>query len=65
MTKTEFEAVKKIIDWFEAQAKRDDIQAKNCRFNTLTAAYMADTKNYRKMASDLRKVAVITQQAGD
>jgi hypothetical protein len=45
----------KVADWFESQAKRNDESIKTCRFETLTVAYIADAKNYRAMAKDLRK----------
>ncbi len=46
--------IRKVIQWFENQAVRDDEKAKTCRFETLNRAYIADAKNYRKMAKDLR-----------
>ncbi len=61
MNKQEYDAVYKVINWFEAQAKRDEIQAKNnTRFPSLNKAYIADAKNYRAMAKDLKDVAIWT-----
>jgi len=43
-----------VIDWLEKQAAIDEASAKTCNFETLTKAYLADAKNYRAMAKDLR-----------
>jgi hypothetical protein len=48
-------ALDKIATWFERQAARDEAQAKNTRFGTLSEAYAADAKNYRAMAKHARE----------
>jgi len=55
MEKTLREASEKVMNWFYAQAKRDDESAKDCRFLTLKDAYIADSKNFRAMANDLKR----------
>ena len=58
MNKTEYDAVVKVIDWFEKQAIKHDKDAAACdRFQSLKQAYIFDAKNFRAMANDLRKVA--------
>ena len=59
MTKVEYDTVMKVVTWFEEMVDRDDAEAKSCRFGTLTRAYISDAKNYRHMANDLRKVAIL------
>lgn len=51
-----YDFVEKVCDWFEAQAKRCDQNAKSCRFITLKEAYEADAANYRAMAKQGREV---------
>ena len=61
MNKQEYDAVYKVIDWFEAQAIRSTNQANNNdRFLSLKQACIADAKNYRAMAKDLKDVAILT-----
>lgn len=44
----------KTATWFEANAARNESQGNACRFDTLRDAYLADAKNYRIMARELR-----------
>jgi hypothetical protein len=46
--------LKQLADWFENSAARSDKEEKICRFETLKSAYLADAKNYRAMAKDIR-----------
>ncbi len=48
------EKLRKIIKWLEAQAKRDEDAAGIGRFDTVNEARLADAKNYRAMAADLK-----------
>lgn len=55
-TKGKDEAIQKVADWFDKQAGIDERKAKIERFITLKEAYIADAKNYRAMAADLKSV---------
>lgn len=46
----------KIATWLEANAKRNEESAKTCNFESLKQAYIADAKNYRATAKDIRKL---------
>lgn len=41
--------------WLKAQATRDEAQARDTRFITISEAATKDAKNLRAMASDLSK----------
>lgn len=58
------ETAKKVANWFEAQAARNDREALHCRFERLKAAYIADSKTYRAMAKELRTAIRNAEQAG-
>ena len=44
----------KVAEWMERQATRNESRATSERFESLKAAYLADAKNYRAMAKDIR-----------
>lgn len=54
--------LERVIAWLERQASHDEAQAKSCHFETLKKAYIADAKNYRRTAKDLREALAATEQ---
>lgn len=64
MNAEELRVINRLINWFGHQAAKNDMSAKYCKFKTLTSAYIADAKNYRAMAADLKKVAILTPEEG-
>lgn len=59
MNRQEYDAVYRVIGWLEAQASRNEEKVIGERFLSLKQAYIADAKNYRAMAKDLRAVAIL------
>ena len=43
----------KIKDWLTRQSLKNDLEAKNCQFMSLKAAYIADAKNYRAVVKEI------------
>jgi hypothetical protein len=52
-------AATKVANWLERQGFVNENNASTCSFVTLKAAYIADAKNLKAMAKDLR-VAIVS-----
>lgn len=53
--------LEKILEWIERLAERSEEMAKTERFPTLKDAEVADAKNHRATAADIRKVLAKAQ----
>jgi hypothetical protein len=57
------EKCEKIVDWLDRLAAKAEMEAKDTRFASLSAACAADAQNYRKTAADIR--IVIAKATGE
>ena len=48
-------ACEKIVAWLDRLASKAESSAKTCSYTSLKEAYVADAKNYRATAADVRK----------
>jgi hypothetical protein len=49
---------KKVVQWLNALADKEEAKARECRFETLRDAYLHDAKNHRATAEDIWTVIV-------
>jgi hypothetical protein len=52
---TQKEWIEKMVEWLEKSAKQLRRSASGCRFESLKIDYIADAKNFEKMAKDGRE----------